>query len=349
MAILPNYAYTLADLRSAMDDQGNLVDFINLLSQQNEILDDLLWMEANDGMAHKTTVLTGLPQAFFRMYNAGVPRSKSTRVAVQDTCAMLEVYSEVDRDMARLNGNEAAWRLQEDSAFVDGMSQQMATQLIYGNQAQTPAGFTGLAPRFSTVSTSTAQTAANVLDAGGTGSTNTSIWVCCWAPTTGHGIFPKGSQAGLSTQDATSPAPIQDINGNLYQALRTHFKWDCGMTIRDWRYFARICNIDVTLLSGGSAANIVALLIAAVNKFPAMPRGVTGVQGATRAAGGPIVPMRPVIYCNRTVRTALELQIMNKSNALLQLQEFAGMTVLTFRGIPIRTVDAILNTEARVV
>jgi hypothetical protein len=349
MAILPNYAYTLADLRTAMDNAGNIGDFINMLSQQNEILDDLLWMECNNVTSHKTTVLTGLPQAFFRMYNAGVPRSKSTRVAIQDSCAMLEVYSEVDRDLAGLNSNSAAWRLQEDSAFVDGMSQQMATQLIYGNAAQTPAGFTGLAPRFNTVNTSTAQSANNVLDGGGTGSTNTSIWICCWAPTTGHGIFPRGSQGGLQVQDATTAAPIADTNGNLYQALRTHFKWDCGMTIRDWRYFARIANIDVTLLSGGSAANIVALLIAAVNKFPAMPRGVTTVQGATRAAGMPITPMRPVIYCNRTVRTALELQIMNKSNALLQLQEYDGMTVLTFRGIPIRTVDAILNTEARVV
>ena len=56
-----------------------------------------------------------------------------------------------------------------------------------------------------------------------------------------------------------------------------------------------------------------------------------------------------VIYCNRTVRTYLDLQAMNKTNVLLQLREFNGMVVTSFRGIPIKTCDALLNTEARVV
>ena len=58
---------------------------------------------------------------------------------------------------------------------------------------------------------------------------------------------------------------------------------------------------------------------------------------------------RTVIYCNRTVKTYLELQAMNKTNVLLSLGEFNGKPVTTFRGIPIRTVDALLNTESRVV
>jgi len=40
---------------------------------------------------------------------------------------------------------------------------------------------------------------------------------------------------------------------------------------------------------------------------------------------------------------------MNKTNVLLTLQEFQGRVVTMFRGIPVRTVDAILSTEARVV
>ena len=41
--------------------------------------------------------------------------------------------------------------------------------------------------------------------------------------------------------------------------------------------------------------------------------------------------------------------MLNKSNILLKLDEWDGMPVLTFRGIPIRTCDAILNTEGRVI
>ena len=57
---------------------------------------------------------------------------------------------------------------------------------------------------------------------------------------------------------------------------------------------------------------------------------------------------RVVLYCNRVVRTYLDLQAMNKTNVLLRLEEFQGTVVTTFRGIPVRTCDAILNNEAQV-
>jgi hypothetical protein len=57
---------------------------------------------------------------------------------------------------------------------------------------------------------------------------------------------------------------------------------------------------------------------------------------------------RTVIYCNRVIRTYLDLQAMNKTNVLLRLEEFNGKVVTTFRGVPVRTCDAILNNEATV-
>ena len=57
---------------------------------------------------------------------------------------------------------------------------------------------------------------------------------------------------------------------------------------------------------------------------------------------------RTVIYCNRVLRTYLDLQAMNKTNVLLRLEEFQGKAITTFRGIPVRTVDAILNNEAQI-
>lgn len=348
MAILNNQALTLADWRTATGENGAISDMINMLSQTNEILDDLLWVEANQGMSHKSTILTGLPAAYFRAYNEGVPRAKSTRVPITDTCAQLEVYSEVDKALADLNGNAAAWRLSEDSTFVDGISQQMASTLFYGNSATAPKSFMGLASRFSTVQTAVANSAANVIDGGGTGSTNTSVWLCCWGPGSGHGIYPKGSMAGLNVQDVTTGAPISDANGNLYQAYRTHFKWDCGLTIRDWRYFVRIPNIDVSLLSGGSAANLASLMTVAINKIPVMPRSAGAVQAATKPAGiGPAV-MSAVFYVNRTVRTALQNQARTTSNVLLRQEQWDGMPVLSFLGVPIKTADALLNNEGRV-
>lgn len=246
-----------------------------------------------------------------------------------------------------MNGNTAEFRLSEVKSFLEGMSQQVASTLIYGNQGVNPERFTGLSPRYSTVTAANSQTAANVLDAGGTGSTNTSMWIHVWGADTAHGTFPKGKITGLQHRDM-GEWPVQDAAGNTYQAYRDHFKWEIGYVLRDWRYVVRIANIDVTQLTGVSAANLINLLVRGLYRLPTAPVSATTIQTSdtpeVRANMG-----RTVIYCNRVLRTYLDLQAMNKTNVLLRIEEFDGKPVTTFRGIPIRTVDALLNNEARVV
>lgn len=347
MATLSNNALTLADWAARIDDNYRIATIIELLSQTNEILDDMIILEGNQPTGHKTTVRTGLPQATWRLLNQGVPSGKSTTAQIVDTVGNLEVYSVIDKDVADLNGNTADFRMSEVRAFLEGMSQQVATTLIYGNQSVNPERFTGLAPRYSTVTAAAAATAANVLDAGGVGSTNTSMWVVTWGSDTMHGIFPKGKITGLQHRDM-GEWPVLDVSGNRYQAYMDHFKWEIGLSLRDWRYAARVANIDVTQLTGVAAANLINLLVRALYRLPTAPAMATAIQSSdspsVRANMG-----RVVIYCNRVLRTYLDLQAMNKTNVLLQLQEWNGKVVTTFRGIPIRTCDAILNNEARVV
>lgn len=344
MAIIGSTALTYADWAKRMNDNGRVATIIELLSQTNEILDDMLVVQGNLPTGHKTTVRTGLPQATWRLLNQGVPNAKSTTAQITDTCGNLETYSVIDKDIADLNGNTAEFRLSEVRAFLEGMSQQVATTLIYGNQFVNPERFTGFAPRYSTTNTSNSQTANNVLDAGGVGSTNTSIWIVTWGSDTWHATFPKGKITGLQHKDM-GEWPVQDSNGNTYQAYRDHFKWEIGLVGRDWRYAARIANIDVTQLTGVSAANLINLIVRAIYRLPTQPVSAGAIQSSdTPAVRGDMG--RTVIYCNRVIRTYLDLQAMNKTNVLLQLREFNGQVVTTFRGIPIRTVDAILNNEA---
>jgi hypothetical protein len=237
--------------------------------------------------------------------------------------------------------------LSEVKAFLEGMSQQVASTLIYGNQFVNPERFTGFAPRYSTLSVSASQTANNILDAGGTSSTNTSIWIVTWGADTWHATFPKGKITGLQHRDM-GEWPVTDSAGNTYQAYRDHFKWEIGLVGRDWRYCVRIANIDVNQLSGVSAANLINLLVRGLYRMPTASAQTTAVQSSdTPAVRGDMG--RTVIYCNRVIRTYLDLQAMNKTNVLLQLREFDGKVVTTFRGVPVRTVDAILNNEAQVV
>lgn len=348
MATIGGTALTYADWAKRMDDDGKVATIINLLSQTNEILDDMLVVEGNLPTGHKTTVRTGLPAATWRLLNYGVVKTKSTTAQVTDNCGMLECYSEIDKDLADLNGNTAEFRLSEDMAFLEGMNQQMAQSLFYGNVTVNPERFMGLAPRYNTVTLANSQTAANVIDCGGTLSTNTSVWITCWGPNTMHGIFPKGKISGLQHRDL-GEWPLQDANGNLYQGYRTHFKWDMGLTVRDWRYAVRLANIDVALLSGGSAANLINALIRGVHRLPTAPVRVSTEQKSDAPDGGMMQMGRLAIYCNRTIRTYLDIQAVNKTNVLLRLEEWEGKAITTFRGIPIRTVDALLSTESRIV
>jgi len=151
MAVIGANALTYADWAKRMDDGYHVASIIELMSQTNEILEDMMVVEGNLPTGHKTTVRTGLPQATWRLLNQGVPNAKSTTAQIVDTVGNLETYAVIDKDIADLNGNTQEFRLSEVKAFLEGMSQQVASTLIYGNQSLNPERFTGFAPRYSTV------------------------------------------------------------------------------------------------------------------------------------------------------------------------------------------------------
>src|ERR1700756_3688037 len=148
MAPLSSSPLPLGEWATRLDPGGIPAALIELLGQTNEMLTDMLWMECNDGAGHKTTVRTGLPAATWRQLNYGVQKSKSTTSQVRDATGMLEVYSEIDKALADLNGNTAEFRLGEDMAFIESMNQGVQGTVIYGSTAANPERFTGLAPRF---------------------------------------------------------------------------------------------------------------------------------------------------------------------------------------------------------
>lgn len=345
MATLSSTALTLAEWGTRLDPGGKTADVIELLGQTNEMLTDMLWMEANDGTSHLTTVRTGLPNATWRLLNYGVQKSKSTTAQVRDATGMLEAYSDIDKALADLNGNTAEFRLGEDMSFMESMNQTLQGQVVYGTTVTNPERFTGLAPRFSSLG---AVNGVNIIDAGGSGSTNTSIWMVGWGQKTVHGLFPKGSQAGLKMRDMGEQR-LFDQNGNVYQGYSTHFKWDCGISVRDWRYIVRIANVNVTA-GAVTTANLLNLLITACNKVPFLQ--AAGSSPAPGAPGGTVTRPGAVnfsFYANRTVRTAFDIQALAKTNTLLTLETRDSKPYTAFRGIPIRICDQLLNTEARVV
>ena len=329
---------TLADVAARMTADGKIdPQIVEMLNETNEVLDDMTVIEANGFTEHKTTVRSGLPAGTWRKLNYGVQPEKSRTVPVKDSMGMLETYAEVDKALADLNGNSAAWRLSEDRAFIEGMNQTMATTLFYGDSSADPEKFMGLAPRYNSLS---AENAMNIIDAGGTGSDNASIWLVVWGPNTCHTIYPKGSPAGLQSRDLGEHTLIDEAGGR-YQGYRTHYKWDIGAVLRDWRYVVRIANIDVNNLNQFSkkdaadtntSADIIDLMTQALELVPNVGMG------------------RPAFYMPRKIRSFLRRQITNKVAAsTLTMEEIAGKKVVAFDGVPCRRTDALLLTEARVV
>ncbi|HLG49075.1 MAG TPA: hypothetical protein VKY24_22715 [Reyranella sp.] len=339
MATLASSALTLSEWATRLDPGGKPAAVIELLGQTNEMLTDMLWMQCNDGAGHKTTVRTGLPTATWRLLNYGVVKSKSTTAQVRDATGMLEAYSDIDKALADLNGNTAEFRMGEDMAFIESMNQGMQSTVVYGSTTATPERFTGLAPRFSSLS---APNGGNIVNAGGSSNTNTSIWLIGWGQNTCHGLFPKGSKAGLQVRDL-GEVPLYDANNNVYQGYRTHFKWDCGLTVRDWRFVVRIANINVTA-GAVTTPNLVNTLITAVNKLPFVSAaGNSPPPGGTKPG-----QVNTAFYCNRTVRAALDIQAMTKTNNFLTIETRDSKPYTAFRGIPIRICDQITNAEPNV-
>jgi len=333
MAALSALNPTLLDVAKRLDSNGNIDKIVELMNLTNEIIDDATFIEGNLQTGHKSTVRTGLPVPTWRKLYGGVQPSKSTTAQVVDNCGMLEAYAEIDKALADLNGNTAAFRMSEERAFIEGMNQEFASTLIYGNEGTEPEAFTGLAPRYNSLA---AANGVNIVNSGGVGADNTSVWLVVWGPNTAHGIYPKGSQAGLSITDK-GQVTIENADGSngRMEAYRSHYRWDTGFTVRDWRYIVRVANIDISDLTAQTgtqaltaSTNILRALIQATELLPSMGMG------------------RAVFYANRTVRTQLRNMILSRTVNQLTWETHNGKKVISYDGIPFRRVDAILNTEA---
>ena len=338
MATLSNSNLTLADWAKRTDPDGRVPIIAELLSQSNEILEDCVFKEGNLPTGERVVVRTGLPSVYWRALNQGIPNSKSTTAQVDEACGMLEARSEVDKDLAMLNGNTAQFRLSEDTAFLEAMNQTQADTLFYGNPAVDPKTFLGLASRYSDLGATNAQ---NILDGGGSGSDNTSIFLVVWGDNTVYCPFPKGSKAGLIHEDLGEQT-VYNSDGTRMQALATRYQWKNGLVVKDWRYVVRIANIDVSDLiaqtgtqAASAATAIIKLMARSLYRIPNMSMG------------------RAAFYMNRTVHSGLSIAALDKSQYVLKINEGLsqfGMPYswLSFLGVPLRRVDSLLNTEAAI-
>jgi hypothetical protein len=332
MATLSTIHPTLLDVAKRLDPDGKIDTIVEILAETNEVLEDMVWMEGNLPTGHRTTIRSGLPAPTWRKLYGGVQPTKSRTVQVTDTCGMLEAYAEVDKALADLNGNTAAFRLSEDRAHIEGMNQEFASSLFYASEATAPEEITGFAPRYNSLSAENGQNI--VQNSSIEGNDNASVWLICWGENTVHGIYPKGSIGGLQMTDK-GQVTIENVDGSggRMEAYRTHYRWDCGLSVRDWRYVVRIQYDQEDLVNdAASGPDLIDLMTQALDVPPNLTLG------------------RPAFYMNRRARSFLRRQLVEKVAAsTLTMEQIGGKQVMSFAGIPVRRCDALLNNEAVVV
>lgn len=336
MAALSTANPTLLDLAKITNPDGSVAKVAEILNQTNEILLDMTWVEGNLKTGHMSTARAGIPAPTWRKLYGGVVPTKGTTVQVTDSCGMLEAYGEVDTKLANMAKDKGSFLLSQNRAHIEGMNQELASTLFLGNDGSEPEAFTGLAPRFNL---STAPNGDNVILGGAAGgqTDNASIWLIGWSPETVHGIVPQGSTAGLQVQDL-GEVTVGDVTNGYYQAYRSHFTWDAGLAVPDWRYIVRICNIDKSLLSVtwtagafSTGADLADLMCQAIDCIPNLSM------------------VRPAFYMSRTIKSFLRRQnTAKRQGSTLTREEVNGVMADVFDGIPVRRCDALAADEALV-
>jgi hypothetical protein len=317
----------MVDVARRTNPDKKIARIAELLSQKNEMVADLVSMEANGTTGHRSTIRTGLSTGTWRKMYQGVPPSKTETSQVTDTIGNLERFAVVDVDVAELNGNSAAFLMSENIGHIEAMAQDIAETTIYGDETVNEERFTGLAPRYNDLS---AENARNIIDGGGTGSDNTSIWLCVHDENAFFSIYPKGKKGGLQFMN-DGIETVYDANSNPFKAYQMHYKHEIGIVLKDWRQVGRICNIDVSDLDTlANTENLVTWMTQLTERIENLKAG------------------RASWYVNRTVREKLRLGILEKISSQLVWETVAGQMVMLFDGIPVKIVDQILNTESQV-
>lgn len=320
-----------------------------LLNQSNEMIPYIPWFEANMPTSHLITQRIGLPTTYTRQLNSPVQTSRGQTAQVTEAISLFEAWAEMDEKMLGLWADAGAFLYLQNLGFYESITQKFAQSFIYGDPSVDPTQFLGLAPRYSTVNTANAANAQNVVDAGGTASVNTSIWLVTLSPQALHGIFPKGSPAGINhfVNDNQVIQGTTTVGGTRLRVHQEQWTWDAGIALWDWRYCARLANIDTTNLKNqAGAADLTEGMIDLTYRLPTIsfPASATGNPTSSLVIQG-----KTVFLCNRTVRAALHKQALNKANNSLSIDTFDGRKILNLMGIPILNCDQILNSEAQVV
>lgn len=333
MATLSSGLDTLLDHAKQFGPDGNIADYVEMLAVVNEIIQDMPYIEANKITSHQYQVEVGLPTVYWKMLGTGVLASNGSFAQIEDACAMLESWSIVEKELADLGGQPAKYRMNKAKQHLSSMGIELSRVMFYG-AAVNPEQFIGLSPRYSSKS---AVNGSNIIDGGGvTANDACSIWLLGMGEGKVHGIFARGTKAGIERVDHNEQIEqnFGGVTGAQAVVYKEQFKVKTGLAVADWRYAVRFANIDIAnLISKTSAADIMQGMIKMLYRVPNNGNGA-----------------RLKFYMNRTCQEFLDIQCRDTviAGAGITFDNVDGKRVMQFRGVPIGRCDALVESESLV-
>lgn len=321
-----NNTYSLVEQAKRIDPDGTQAIIAEVLNRKTgQLLAEAPWLPSNDIWTHKTTRRGTLPAGSRRRLNQRITQSISKTTEIMDVIENIEDYSDVDAALCDSMPSPAIFRAGEADAFVEGIGQTLASDVIYGDAGADPDGMNGFAPRLATIDD------RFVIGQGGTGSDVTSIYIVTWGRDTVHLIYPKNMAATLGVKHSDKGKVTSETSEGLMEVYRDHYVVRCGLSVRHPRAIGRLANIES---AGATNTFDEDNLIAIINNM------VT--NAGTR------------IYCNETIKTQMQIRLKDKTNVYFTQDSggngLSGMPLMRFQGIPIRDMDReiLLNTESAI-
>lgn len=331
---------TMSDLAGRLNPESPEAYATCKILEENELLRDVTWLKDESSLRPISTLL--------RTTRSGASsRSHRQPADPRETLETLEAIAVVDKKLAELNRNDAAWRAGEELPYLEAMSHDFERALFHGTMPCATERFHGFAERYAWLDAKKAATAPNVIDAGGRGKNLTSIWLVGWSPSTCYCFYPKNTAAGLRIEDIGEEAAL-DKEGGEFRALKTCYTWTFGLSVRDWRYVVRIANVPKSLVE-----HVAGECRTQSTESPSPPSSAEHPLCALLAQALNLIPshegVRLAFYGNRDVATVLNLLRAEPRNTCLSGKKTESRPgVLFFDGIPFRCVDALTWGEKEV-
>jgi len=314
--------YGLVEQAKRIDPSGDQAKIVEVLNRKmGEVLNEAPWLPSNDVWTNKTTRRATLPAGSRTKIGTRVTAEGSRTTEIMDVIESIEAYCDVPCKLVDNMPSPATFRSGEVDAFIEGLGQTLISDILYCNSFADPDGMHGIAARLATLD------GRFVIDAGGTGSDVTSIYVVTWGQTTAHLIYPKNKAATLGISHTDKGQTTSETTDGLLEIYRDFFEVACGFVVRHPRAIGRVANIEQ--LSVGANTFNEDDLIMLLNNMETGP--------GTR------------IYFNDTIATQAQIRMKDKNNVNWAPggNALSGDPIAYFSNVPCRKFDReiLLNTE----